>query len=67
MIFSAFSITLDSRESLCFVVLVGFVLGRFNGVASSGIRGVVMGLMHVEGSLVDGGEVVGRCVLVGGL
>ena len=65
--FSAFSMALDSKEILCLVVLVGFVLGELKGVASGGIGGVVMDLVRVEDALGGGGEVGGRCVMVGGL
>ena len=65
--FSAFAMALDSRESLCFVMLVGVVLEVSNGVASSGIGGVARGLVCAHGDMGNGCGLCGCCVLVGGL
>ena len=67
VIYCALAIALASRDSLCFVVLVGVVFGGLNGVASGGIVGAAVGLERMDGALGGGLEIGGSGVMAGGL
>ena len=64
---SALAMARDSRESRCFVVLVGVVLGGLNGVASGGMGGEAIGLVRVGGAIDCGGGLAGRWMMGGGV